>query len=45
MNLYKYHNNPEQLDGYEDRVLRVPELAYEFAKEKGKGRTKHYTRF
>jgi len=36
MNLYKYHNNPEQLDGYEKRAFRVPELAYDLAMEKGK---------
>ncbi len=36
MNLYKYHSNPEQLDGYKKRAFRVPELAYDLAKEKGK---------
>ena len=34
MNLYKYHTNPEQLDGYENR-LRVPRFAYEYGVENG----------
>ena len=34
MNLYALHTNPEQLEGYENR-LRVPELAYEYGRRHG----------
>ena len=34
MNLYKFHTNPEQLDGYENR-LRVPMMAYEYGDKHG----------
>ena len=29
MNLYKFYKNPEELNGYEDRIYYVPQLAYE----------------
>lgn len=35
MNLYKYHSKPEVLDGYEDRIYRVPEMALAYAKKRG----------
>ena len=37
MNLYNFHTNPEQLEGYKNR-LRVPKLAYEYARDDIKGR-------
>ena len=32
--IYKFHTNPEQLDGYENR-LRVPQFAYKYGEENG----------
>jgi hypothetical protein len=32
MNIYQFHTNPESLDFYEERLTRVPKLAYEHAK-------------
>jgi len=32
--LYDFHTNPEQLDGYENR-LRVPKMAYEYGVNNG----------
>ena len=32
MNIYKFHTDPECLDLYEERLTRVPKLAYERAK-------------
>jgi hypothetical protein len=32
MNIYKYHSDPESLDHYEERLTRVPKLAFEHAK-------------
>ena len=34
MNLYDFHTNPEQLEGYENR-LRVPMMAYEYGTQHG----------
>ena len=34
INLYNLHTNPEQLEGYENR-LRVPKMAYEYGKKYG----------
>ena len=34
MNLYKFHTNPEQLEGYENR-LRIPMMAYEYGTQHG----------
>ena len=34
MNLYDFHTNPEQLEGYENR-LRVPMFAYEYGRRHG----------
>jgi hypothetical protein len=31
MNIYKFHTNPESLDHYEERLTKVPNLAYEHA--------------
>ena len=28
MNLYEFHNKPEELNGYEDRIYFIPEFAY-----------------
>ncbi len=36
MNIYKYHTDPESLDHYEDRLTRVPELAFEHAMSLGR---------
>jgi hypothetical protein len=36
MNIYKFHTNPESLDHYEERLTRVPKLAYEHAKKLGR---------
>ena len=33
-NLYLLHSNPEQLFGYDTANYRIPELAYQLAKEK-----------
>jgi hypothetical protein len=33
-NLYSLHSNPEQLFGYDQANYRVPEMAYQLAKEK-----------
>jgi hypothetical protein len=32
MNIYKFHADPASLDHYEERLTRVPKLAYEHAK-------------
>ena len=34
MNLYNLHTNPEQLEGYENR-LRIPQFAYEYGEKYG----------
>jgi hypothetical protein len=31
MNIYQFHTNPESLDHYEERLTKVPKLAYEHA--------------
>jgi hypothetical protein len=36
MNIYKYHFNPESLDLYEERLTRVPILAFVRARKLGK---------
>ena len=36
MNIYKYHADPESLDLYEERLIRVPKLAFEHAISLGK---------
>ena len=38
MNLYEFYSNPEELNGYEDRVYHIPELAYKtiFSNQKNK---------
>jgi hypothetical protein len=36
MNIYQYHTDPESLDYYEERLTRVPKLAYDHAKSLGK---------
>jgi hypothetical protein len=36
MNIYQFHTVPETLDGYEERLTRVPKLAYEHAKSSGR---------
>ena len=33
MNLYKFYSNPEELNGYEDRIYYVPRLAFEALEE------------
>ena len=33
MNLYNFHSNPEELNGYEEKVFIVPSLAYEFLRK------------
>ena len=36
MNIYKFHTNPESLDFYEERLTKVPKLAFEHAKSLGR---------
>lgn len=33
MNFYKFYKNPEDLNGYEDRIYYVPQSAYEALKD------------
>jgi hypothetical protein len=36
MNLYKYYSKPQELTGYDERIAKIPQLAYVYARSTGK---------
>ena len=35
MNLYDYYTKPQELTGYDERIAKIPQLAYKYARSTG----------